>query len=62
MKDYPIRQQSLKGQPKPLTSIERTCRTCGASFVRSAPGNTGERGIWHYWTWYCSIECDPELR
>jgi hypothetical protein len=60
--DYPIRQHSLHGVPKPGTSIERRCHTCGASFIRSAPGKTGERGIWRDWHWYCSTECDPTAR
>lgn len=59
MTDYPVRQKSLNGEPKPLTSIERTCKTCGASFIGSAAGRTGERGIWRDWSWYCSAECDP---
>lgn len=58
--DYPIRERSLNGVPKPETSIERTCKTCGASFAGSAPGKTGERGIWRDWRWHCSMECDPE--
>jgi hypothetical protein len=58
--EYPVRKRSLKGQPKPETTIERTCKTCRASFIGSAPGKTGERGIWRNWRWYCSVECDPE--
>lgn len=54
---YPIRQGSLNGEPKPLTSIERVCAECGASFFRSAPGITGLAGIWLNWKWYCSQEC-----
>lgn len=57
--DWPVRQKSLNGEPKPETSIERRCVTCGASFVRSLPGRTRERGIWRDWHWYCSVECDP---
>ena len=30
----PVRQKSALGLPKPTTSIERTCRRCGASFWR----------------------------
>jgi hypothetical protein len=55
----PFRQKSAQGQPKPNTSIERRCKTCGASFTGLAPGKTGETGIWHAWHWYCSIECAP---
>lgn len=58
MTDYPVRQKSVHGWPKPNTSIERRCRTCGASFIQLAPGKTGERGIWRDWNWYCSAECD----
>ena len=58
--DVPIRQRSAHGVPKPETSIERTCRTCHASFLGLAAGKTGERGLWRDWVWYCSIECDPE--
>jgi hypothetical protein len=54
---YPIRQKSASGQPKPKTSIERSCRGCGASFIGLAAGKTGERGIWNGWNWYCSEEC-----
>lgn len=59
MTDWPIREKSLNGEPKPLTSIERTCRKCGASFILTAPGKTHERGLWRDWQWYCSRECDP---
>jgi hypothetical protein len=55
----PVRQKSARGQPKAETSIERTCRTCRASFIGLAPGKTGEAGIWHDWHWYCSAECAP---
>jgi len=58
MSDYPVRERSLKGEPKPGTSIERTCKTCGASFIGGERGP--ERGIWRDWRWYCSAECDPE--
>jgi hypothetical protein len=54
----PIRQTSARGQPKPITSIERVCATCAASFIGLAAGKTGERGLWREWTWYCSEECD----
>ena len=57
MADWPIRQHSANGEPKPNTSIERRCRSCGASFLGLAPGKTGERGVWKTWTWYCSQEC-----
>lgn len=57
MTDWPIRQRSLKGKPKPTTSIERCCAGCAASFIGAVPGATGERGIWHDWRWYCSQEC-----
>jgi hypothetical protein len=53
--NYPIRQKSLRGQPKPGTSIERCCACCGASFI--GLGKTEEGGIWHDWRWYCSVEC-----
>lgn len=55
----PLRQKSAHGQPRPNTGIERTCRTCGASFLGLAAGKTGERGIWDDWHWYCSVECAP---
>ncbi len=55
--ESPIRQKSANGQPRPTTSIERTCKRCGASLVGLAPGKTGERGIWDSWAWYCSQEC-----
>jgi hypothetical protein len=56
----PLRQRSAKGLPKPHTSIERTCRECGASFIGLAFGKTGERGIWtDCGRWYCSVECAP---
>jgi hypothetical protein len=58
--ECPVRVPSLKGQPKPATKIERTCGTCRASFIGSAPGKTGEFGIWRDWRWYCSVECDPQ--
>lgn len=59
----PVRERSARGEPKPTTSIERTCRGCGASFLGLAPGKTGERGIWREpLRWYCSIECDDEVR
>ena len=56
---YPFRQKSARGLPRPETSIERTCHTCGASFLGLAPGKTGEVGVWVKWRWYCSIECAP---
>ena len=56
---YPFRQKSAQGQPKPHTSIERRCQSCGASFIGLAPGKTGEAGLWHDWQWYCSVECAP---
>jgi hypothetical protein len=43
---YPFRQSSAHGEPKPTTTIERTCRKCGASFLGLAAGRTGEVGIW----------------
>ncbi len=55
----PFRQKSARGQPRPHTSIERCCRSCGASFIGLAAGKTGEAGIWHAWHWYCSVECAP---
>lgn len=58
--DMPVRQKSARGIPQPNTSIERRCKTCGASFIGLAFGKTGERGIWRDWSWYCSVECDPE--
>lgn len=57
MGDFPIRQLSALGLPKPSTSIERTCACCGASFLDLAPGSTGERGLWEDWSWFCSQEC-----
>jgi hypothetical protein len=60
MTSYPLRQKSAHGQPRPLTSITRSCKTCGASFIGLAPGKTGERGLWdHGSRWYCSTECAP---
>lgn len=56
-RDWPIRQESAKGLPKPETSIERRCHRCGASFIGLAAGKTGERGIWDNWHWFCSKEC-----
>lgn len=58
--DFPVRQKSAHGQPRPETGIERCCKACGASFIGLAPGKTGERGVWRHWRWYCSDECDPE--
>jgi hypothetical protein len=57
--DYPVRQKSARGEPRPQTSIERCCQSCRASFIGLAPGKTGEAGIWHNWRWYCSAECAP---
>ena len=57
-RSVPIRRRSANGQPKPETFIERTCSNCGASFIGLAFGDTGQRGIWRSWTWYCSMECD----
>jgi hypothetical protein len=54
---YPFRQSSAHGEPKPTTTIERTCRKCGASFLGLAAGKTGEVGIWHQMAWWCSVEC-----
>lgn len=55
---HPVRERSVHGEPKPTTSIERTCRACGASFLGLAPGKTGLRGIWtERSTWFCSVEC-----
>ena len=56
-KAYPVRQRSAGGQPRPDTTIERTCQRCGASFIGLAPGRTGERGLWREWEWFCSVEC-----
>lgn len=56
--DVPVRQRSAQGKPKPLSQFERTCRRCGASFVR-LDGGASERGIWHDMVWYCSVECAP---
>jgi hypothetical protein len=55
--DWPVRQQSCWGSPKPSTSIERTCQCCGASFLKLAPGKTGLRGLWRDSQWFCSQEC-----
>lgn len=61
MERYLVRQKSARGQPRPLTSITRTCKTCDASFIGLAPGKTGERGLWdHGSRWYCSVECAPQ--
>lgn len=62
MNDHPMRQLSAKGEPKPTTSIERTCGTCGASSLGLAPGKTGEAGLWSpsSFAWFCSIECAPK--
>lgn len=58
--DWPIRQRSAKGLPKPFSPITRRCARCGACFLGLAAGKTGERGIWaHDLTWYCSQECAP---
>ena len=55
---HPLRVESAHGEPKPSTSIERTCRKCGASFLGLAPGKTGLRGIWKEpLVWFCSQEC-----
>jgi hypothetical protein len=59
MGEYPMRQKSANGEPKPTTSIERTCVKCGASFLGLAFGKTGEVGPWIDWRWYCSVECAP---
>ena len=59
MTDYPIRKRSAAGNPRPSTTIERTCRECGASYLGLMPGKTGEVGIWDEWHWYCSLECAP---
>jgi hypothetical protein len=56
-RDYPVREKSANGVPKPEESVERTCYRCGASFLKLAPGATGERGIWRNWEWFCSEEC-----
>jgi hypothetical protein len=54
----PLRISSARGKPKPSTSIERTCRNCGASFLGLAPGKTGLRGVWREpLAWFCSTEC-----
>lgn len=56
--DYALREKSANGEPKPLTSIERRCVGCGASFLGLAPGKTGERGLWTSdLRWFCSVEC-----
>lgn len=54
----PVRVTSAHGEPRPATSIERTCRNCGASFIGLAPGKTGLVGIWRESGWFCSTECD----
>jgi hypothetical protein len=58
--DFPIRNRSVKGEPKETSNIGRSCRGCGASFLHLAPGKVGLRGVWHGWTWYCSHECAGE--
>lgn len=55
--ELPIRQKSANGEPKPIGSYDRRCKRCKASFIKLAPGKTGERGIWKNWQWYCSQEC-----
>lgn len=55
--DWPVRQKSANGQPKPSSEFVRSCRRCKASFIGLAPGKTGERGLWDAWAWYCSQEC-----
>lgn len=58
-KEWPIRERSANGEPKPKTSIERTCRRCGASFIGLAAGRTGEQGVWSsVGEWFCSRECE----
>lgn len=52
-----FRRVSAHGEPKPATTIERRCATCGASFLGLAYGKTGLLGIWRDWHWHCSIEC-----
>lgn len=61
--DTPVRLKSARGEPKPTTTIERTCVSCGASFIGLAPGKTGQRGLWirtgrhWYGIWACSVQC-----
>jgi hypothetical protein len=57
----PIRELSLNGEPKPITTITRTCRNCGACFVRShSKDGDGMTGVWtECGTWYCSRQCAP---
>lgn len=56
--DWPIRQRSAKGEPKPFSPITRRCARCEACFLGLAAGKTGERGIWTEGLfWYCSQEC-----
>lgn len=59
---YPLRQKSAHGVPAERNQFARTCKTCRASFLGLAPGQTGERGIWRDWSWYCSAECDPKTK
>ena len=55
----PVRQLSAKGQPAPFGDFTRRCQTCGACFIGLAVGKTGERGLWHEWQWFCSVQCYP---
>ena len=54
---WPVREKSVNGEPAREWDMERGCYRCGASFLKLAPGATGERGIWQDWHWFCSREC-----
>lgn len=59
VQDWPVRQHSANGQPKPKRS-EPTCHRCGAGFFGLWPTRTGKLGIWRSnpFVWFCSVECD----
>lgn len=61
----PIRQKSAKGIPREDNPFGRRCVVCEASFMRLAPGLTGERGLWGGptgWSWFCSAECADSIK
>ena len=55
--NYPLRQESAHGEPRPRSSFTRSCAACGACFLGLAAGKTGKRGPWKAERWYCSVEC-----
>lgn len=64
--NIPIREKSLNGEPPRGHRMWRGCHRCDASFILTAAGKTGLRGIWddsYGMRWYCSQECfDKRLR